>query len=130
MGFEHVVYGHTGRPGGTTGPDCAPRNEPAPGSPARRRLPKQDVRDVSAHLGLRTAYKPAMACLASRIPYGTRITEENLAQVEQAEDALKDELDLTQVRVRHHGDVARIEVPGAISRSCSPGTRATWWSGG
>jgi len=54
--------------------------------------------------------KPAYACLASRVPYGEEITIEKLNAIHQAEAALRD-LGFTQVRVRHHGDVARIEVP-------------------
>jgi uncharacterized protein len=81
-------------------------------------LGKQEIRDLSKLMGLPTADKPALACLASRFPYGTRITEEKLAAVEQVERALRD-LGFRQVRVRHHGDVARIEVaPDAIARLC------------
>jgi pyridinium-3,5-biscarboxylic acid mononucleotide sulfurtransferase len=70
---------------------------------------KQDVRAVSRHLGLPTWDKPASACLSSRIAFGVRITVEELSRVGRAERALK-ELGLRQVRVRVHGDVARIEV--------------------
>ena len=70
---------------------------------------KRDVRAVAAHYGLASAEKPASPCLASRIPYGTAITRENLGQVEQAERALR-ALGFRELRVRHHGDVARIEV--------------------
>lgn len=73
-------------------------------------LDKQGVRDVALHLGLSNADKPAAACLASRIPYGTEVTPQRLAQVEQAEDAIR-ALGFTGFRVRHHGQVARIEVP-------------------
>ena len=72
-------------------------------------LTKAEIRELSARAGLPTAEKPAMACLASRIPYGTPVTVEVLAQVERAEDALRT-LGFVQCRVRHHGDVARIEV--------------------
>jgi pyridinium-3,5-biscarboxylic acid mononucleotide sulfurtransferase len=72
-------------------------------------LSKDEVRHLSKELGLPTALKPSSACLASRIPFGTPITRESLVQVERAEDFLH-ELGVTQVRVRHHGDVARIEV--------------------
>lgn len=73
-------------------------------------LDKQAVRELARHLGLPNADKPAAACLASRIPYGTEVTLERLAQVEQAEDALR-ALGLTGFRVRHHEQVARIELP-------------------
>ncbi len=72
-------------------------------------LDKRDVRILSRFLGLPTADKPSLACLASRFPYGTRIEEENLKKVADAERVLRS-LGLTQVRVRHHGAVARIEV--------------------
>lgn len=73
-------------------------------------LTKAEIRELSARAGLPTADKPAMACLASRVPYGTPVTAEVLAQVERAEDALRAS-GFVQCRVRHHGDVARIEVP-------------------
>jgi len=61
-------------------------------------------------LGLENADKPQAACLSSRFPYGTHITQALLAQVEAAEDVLSD-IGLKQFRVRHHGDVARLEIP-------------------
>jgi uncharacterized protein len=73
-------------------------------------LAKDDVRALSKQLGLPTWDKPAAACLASRFPYGATITRRTLAMVEAAEAFLR-ELGFRQVRVRHHGDVARIEVP-------------------
>lgn len=74
------------------------------------RLSKVDVRAVSRLLGLRTADKPAAACLASRIPYGTEVSIEVLSTVERAEAALR-RLGFDELRVRHLGDTARIEVP-------------------
>jgi len=73
---------------------------------------KEDVRALSRRLGLATAEKPANACLASRFPYGEAITSEKLSRVGQAERVLR-EAGFPAVRVRHHGDVARIEVPPA-----------------
>ena len=73
-------------------------------------LTKADVRAASRAMGLPTWDKPAMACLASRLPYGEAVTVEKLGRVEQAEDALR-ELGLRQVRVRDHQTVARIEAP-------------------
>lgn len=70
---------------------------------------KADVREASRRLGLRTWDKPAAACLASRVPYGTEVTVEILGRVDRAEDALHD-LGFRQCRVRHYGDTARIEV--------------------
>lgn len=71
---------------------------------------KADVRAAAASLGLDSAGKPASPCLASRIPHGTAITRENLSQVERAEALLRD-LGFPELRVRHHGETARIEVP-------------------
>lgn len=73
-------------------------------------MTKAEIRALSRQAGLPTADKPAMACLASRIPYGTPVTAGVLAQVERAEAVLR-EAGLNQCRVRHHGEVARIEVP-------------------
>ncbi|CAN5620639.1 ATP-dependent sacrificial sulfur transferase LarE [soil metagenome] len=71
---------------------------------------KDEIRADSRALGLRTWDKPAMACLASRIPYGTEVSLGLLGQVERAEAALR-RLGLRQLRVRHYGDTARLEVP-------------------
>ena len=70
---------------------------------------KADVRRASRHFGLRTWDKPAAACLASRIPYGTAVTVGLLGRIDRAEAALH-RLGLRQVRVRHYGDTARLEV--------------------
>jgi uncharacterized protein len=72
-------------------------------------LTKADIRAISRDLGLPTADKPSMACLASRFPYGDAIDAPGLARVAAAEDALH-ALGLRQFRVRSHGDVARLEV--------------------
>jgi uncharacterized protein len=72
-------------------------------------LTKNDIRELSKERGLPTWDKPAMACLSSRIPYGTPVTVEALDQVGAAEAFLRN-LGLRQLRVRHHGDVARIEI--------------------
>jgi len=72
-------------------------------------LTKNEVREISRQRGLQTWDKPSMACLASRIPYGTKITREILQNVERAESFIKN-LGIRQVRVRHHGDTARIEI--------------------
>ena len=71
---------------------------------------KQDIRALAHHLGLQNADKPQAACLSSRFPYGTEITLALLEQVEAAEEVLV-ELGFQQCRVRHHGDVARLEIP-------------------
>ncbi|MFQ5645876.1 MAG: ATP-dependent sacrificial sulfur transferase LarE [bacterium] len=72
-------------------------------------LTKEEIRYLSKKMGLSTWDKPAAACLASRFPYGTRITRERLEQVELAENFLK-KAGLRQFRVRYHGAVARIEI--------------------
>jgi len=71
---------------------------------------KDDVRSWSRRLGLRTWDKPAAACLASRVPYGTPVTVAVLSRVERAEAAIR-RLGFPALRVRHYGDTARIEVP-------------------
>ncbi|MGH9170003.1 MAG: ATP-dependent sacrificial sulfur transferase LarE [Acidimicrobiales bacterium] len=73
-------------------------------------LTKADVRAISRQLGLRTADKPAAACLASRLPYGTRVTLGVLNEVAKAESGLR-ALGFSSLRVRHYGDLARLEVP-------------------
>ncbi len=75
-------------------------------------LNKNEIRELSRAWGLPTAEKPSFACLASRIPFGEPITAEKLRQIGQAEDLLR-RLGLRQFRVRHHGEVARIEVEPA-----------------
>lgn len=72
-------------------------------------LTKSDIRALSRLAGLPTWRQPASACLSSRIPYGQVVTIEKLSMVDKAEEALR-ELGFQQVRVRHHGDVARVEV--------------------
>jgi uncharacterized protein len=75
-------------------------------------LTKVDIRRLSQERGLPTWDKPAMACLSSRIPYGTPVTLEALERIGSAERALR-ELGLRELRVRHHGEVARIETDAA-----------------
>jgi uncharacterized protein len=77
---------------------------------------KEEVRKLSNALGLTTWNKPSFACLASRFPYGEEITIEELKKVDEAEGFLL-ELGFRQVRVRHHGNLARIEIyPEEIDR--------------
>jgi uncharacterized protein len=72
-------------------------------------LTKADIRQLAAQAGLRIWDKPASACLSSRIEYGRAVTREALSAVERGEEALR-ELGFRQVRVRHHGEIARIEI--------------------
>ena len=103
------------------GSNADDRSDYRPGSQAGRELgvrsplqeaglTKADIRVLSRKLGLPTWNKPSMACLASRFPYHVPIERANLVRVGEAEDALR-RLGLAQLRVRHHGDIARIEVP-------------------
>jgi len=73
------------------------------------RLTKAEIRHFSKEFGLPTWNKPSFACLASRFPYGMKITPENLQKVDRAERFLR-QAGVTQVRVRHHDNIARIEV--------------------
>jgi pyridinium-3,5-biscarboxylic acid mononucleotide sulfurtransferase len=80
-------------------------------------MSKADVRELARYLGLPTWDKPALACLSSRFPYGQEITPEKLSQVARAEEFLRRE-DFKQVRVRHHGEIARLEVgPDELERA-------------
>jgi uncharacterized protein len=86
-------------------------------------LGKDEIRMLSKKLGLPTWNKPAMACLSSRFPYFTTIENESLRQIDQAEEYLRSK-GFSQVRVRHHGQVARIEIdPGDFPLIMDEGTR-------
>jgi uncharacterized protein len=83
-------------------------------------LSKTEIRDLSRSVGLPTADLPASACLSSRLPYGTEVTPERLAQVEEGEERLR-ALGFRQVRLRHHGDLARVEIaPDEMERALAP----------
>jgi pyridinium-3,5-biscarboxylic acid mononucleotide sulfurtransferase len=120
LGLDHIAYGATA--------DDAGDHRPGHGSAVRRgiRFPlleagmgKAEIRAAARRLGLPNWNKPSFACLSSRIPHGTEVTVEALRQIEAAEAAIK-ALGFRQVRVRHHGDVARIEVePAEIARLVS-----------
>ena len=87
-------------------------------------LTKAEIRHLSKSLGLATWDKPALACLSSRFPYGTRITAELLARLDDAEDFLRHDLGFKQVRVRHHDTIARLEVdPAEMDRLMAPDLR-------
>jgi len=117
LGLEQLAYGATA--------DDAGDHRPGHASAVRRgvRFPlleagmsKSEIRAAARELGLPNWNKPSFACLSSRIPHGTPVTAAALRQIEAAESALKT-LGFKQVRVRHHGDVARIEVdPHEIPR--------------
>jgi uncharacterized protein len=87
------------------------------------KLSKAEIRTLSRAAGLPTADLPASACLSSRLPYGTEVTPERLAQVEEGEERLR-ALGFRQVRLRHHGDLARVEIaPEELERACDPEMR-------
>jgi uncharacterized protein len=86
-------------------------------------LSKKEIRAVAAALELPNWNKPSAACLASRIPYGEEISEDRLKRIERAEQAVR-RMGIRQVRVRDHGQVARIEVPsGEMNRLLDPAIR-------
>ncbi len=109
-GFRWVLNGTNIDDLGDYRPGLAAADENAVKSPLRDcGFSKKDIRDLAAHLKLRNAKKPAAACLSSRVPYGTAISGDLLQKIEQAEAVLEG-MGLEQFRVRHHGDVARLEV--------------------
>ncbi|HUY82188.1 MAG TPA: ATP-dependent sacrificial sulfur transferase LarE [Acidobacteriaceae bacterium] len=113
LGFEHLAYGMNADDKGDFRPGqkaAALHHASAPLAAAG--LTKQEIRTLARSAGLRVWDKPASACLSSRIEYGRPVTAENLMQVERAEAALH-ELGFPQVRVRHHGELARVEIARA-----------------
>ena len=110
LGLEHLAYGATA--------DDAGDHRPGHGSAVRRgvRFPlleaglgKAEIRAAARRLGLENWDRPSLACLSSRIPHGTRITVAALRRIERSEAAVR-ALGFGQVRVREHGDVARLEI--------------------
>lgn len=120
-GFEAIVYGV----------NLDDQGEFRPGQQAAREhrviaplleagLSKREIRELARAAGLRVWDKPASACLSSRIEYGRPVTREALSVVEQGEDALR-ALGFRQFRVRHHGDIVRIEVANdELERALNP----------
>ncbi|MDE0179236.1 MAG: ATP-dependent sacrificial sulfur transferase LarE [Gammaproteobacteria bacterium] len=109
-GYDHVLNGTNTDDLGDHRPGLvAARNYEVVSPLVDAGFAKRDIRALAAALGMENAQKPQAACLSSRFPYGSHITEARLAQVEAAEDALA-ELGFSQFRVRHHEDVARIEI--------------------
>jgi uncharacterized protein len=125
-GIRHVVNGTNADDLGDYRPGLQAAAEHDVRAPAAEAgLTKQDVRDLSARMGLPTFDKPAMPCLSSRIPYGEPVTPEKLRMIERGEAYLRKELGIGDCRVRHHGALARIEVPpDQIERLASPAVRA------
>jgi uncharacterized protein len=123
-GYDHVVDGCNLDDVGDFRPGRRAAAEHGVRSPLiEAGLTKDDIRALSKERGLPTWDKPAMACLSSRIPYGTPVTIEALDQIEAAEMFLRG-LGLRQLRVRHHGNVARIELDeGGMAVLMSGGRR-------
>ncbi|MDR0886514.1 MAG: ATP-dependent sacrificial sulfur transferase LarE [Clostridiales Family XIII bacterium] len=112
-GIEHVVEGSNTDDDGDYRPGLQAVKELAVESPLRyAELSKEEIRILSKELGLPTWEKQSFACLSSRFPYGEEINEAKLGMVDKAEQMLID-LGFRQVRVRHHGDLARIETDDA-----------------
>ena len=110
LGLKHVVYGMNADDRGDWRPGQRAARERGVRAPLDEAgMTKEDIRAVARYLGLPVWDKPALACYSSRIPYGTRVTVEALAQIGRAERALR-KLGFRQVRVRHHDKVARIEL--------------------
>ena len=110
-GIKVIIYGATADDVGDYRPGMKAAQAHAVRAPLLEAgLGKDEVRMLSQEMGLSTHDKPAMACLSSRIPYGSAVTPKKLQQIERAELFFREELALRDVRVRHHGDVARIEV--------------------
>ena len=124
LGYKILAYGENSSDVGDHRPGAKAADEFQVRAPLKEvGLTKDEIRELSAHLGLPTADKPQMACLSSRIPTGEAVTEEKLRMVEEAEAFLRDR-GFHDVRVRHHelggalkGHLARIEVgPGEFQR--------------
>ena len=112
-GFAVVLDGFNADDARDYRPGQQAAREHATASPlAEAGLGKEAVRAIAKHLGLRVWAKPAAPCLSSRIPYGTPVTPEALDRIDRAEQVLRG-LGFTGGRVRHHGDLARVEVPPA-----------------
>ena len=124
-GFQHVLDGMNLDDLGDYRPGRQAAEEHRVLSPlAELGFTKDDIRAASHAMGLKTADKPAFACLASRFPYGKPITAAALKQVERAEDGLRD-LGFRQFRVRIHDDLARVELaPDEMEQALDPGMRS------
>jgi len=125
-GMKEVVDGSNADDKDDYRPGLRAKEELGVRSPlAESGLGKKEVRAISRALKLPTAHKSSSPCLASRIPYGEKITAEKLRMIEEAEEFLRAK-GFDDVRVRVHGNLARIEVsPQEIARLSSPGTRTS-----
>ena len=125
-GIHHLIYGPVVDDMGDFRPGMeASRRRGARAPLIEAGLRKSEVRRLSQDMGLKSWNKPAIACLASRLAYGTEVTVDKLRQVDAAEDLLRAE-GFQELRVRHHDGIARIEVPvRAIGRLIEDDARRT-----
>ena len=123
-GIAQIVYGANVDDRGDHRPGAVAAQEYGVRAPLQEAgLTKADIREAAQWLGVPNWDKPAMACLSSRIPYGTPVEPEILRKIWRGESLLR-RLGFGQVRVRHHGEVARIEVPvEGLARLVEPGLR-------
>jgi len=121
LGFDAVAYGVNTDDTTDFRPGHRAAEQHAVLSPfLDAQLSKAEIRALSRAAGLPTAELPSSACLSSRLPYGTRVTPERLRQVDEGEERLR-ALGFRQVRLRHHGPLARIEVdPAELPRALEP----------
>lgn len=125
LGFDRVAYGANLDDRGDFRPGMAAAAELGAVAPLLEAgLGKREIRELARELGLPNWDKPARACLSSRIPHGVEVTPERLAAIERAEDGLY-ALGFRQVRVRWHGEIARVEVAeDEMERLLDPALRA------
>jgi uncharacterized protein len=124
-GLAHIVHGANVDDMGDFRPGSRAATEAGARAPLQEAgLTKDEIRAISKEMGLPTWDAPSMACLASRFPYGTMLTEEGLKRVDEAENYLRETLLLRQLRVRDHMPIARIEIPGSdFAKLCEPAVR-------
>jgi len=125
-GLDHIIDGSNAddardyRPGARAAAELGVRSPLAEAG-----MTKSDVRAAARELGLDAWNLPAQACLASRVPYGTPLAPDLLDRIGRAEKAVREISGASELRVRHHGDTARIEAPpGMIEKLAGPGPRA------
>jgi uncharacterized protein len=121
LGYDSIAYGINTDDTGDYRPGHQAAEEHAVLSPfLDADLSKQEIRELSRAAGLPTAELPASACLSSRLPYGMEVTPDRLRQIDEGEEALR-ALGFLQVRLRHHGALARIEIaPDELPAALDP----------